>query len=70
MDVGGKICPFRSTDQVLVNCESTCQLFVPAKTPQEGTCALAALPSLKFAIVSLDHTVATIRTTLQTRSHL
>jgi len=67
MEVGGTICPFRSTDQVLVNCESTCQLFFPVKSPQEGKCTLAFIPSLKQEIASLTNAIVNIsraRTTL------
>lgn len=63
----GKICPFRVYQNVQGSCESECQLFIPAKTPNEGRCALSALPllevlsdklsAIKQTMVSLDHTI-------------
>ncbi len=57
MEVPGKLCPFRSTDQVVVYCQSICQLFIPGRPPQQGTCALAALPSVPTVIISLERSL-------------
>ena len=58
MKVGNKICPFRTYTLTQGACESECQLFFAGKTLEEGTCALAALPSIKHSLVSLDQTLA------------
>jgi hypothetical protein len=53
-----KYCPFRTKELQQGFCSSDCQLFVMAKNPQEGKCALSALPVIKDALVSLDNTLA------------
>lgn len=45
MEIGGRICPFRSTNTVNVYCESTCQLFrpQPGHKPELGLCAFTEI---------------------------
>lgn len=54
----GKICPFRTYTLTQGPCESECQLFISGKTPEEGTCALAALPAIKHALDVLPQILA------------
>jgi hypothetical protein len=59
-----KICPFRIIADIQGQCVSDCQLFISGKTSQEGSCALAAMPSLRAAIVALDHTLVNVGRTI------
>ncbi len=58
MEVLDKICPFRFYESIKGNCLSECQLFVPGRDPNTGTCSLAATQGILYKLKEISHILA------------